>query len=86
MTKIIEFESDPGLDALQQAVGGYIERVPYFNTYKGRDCDVVCDEEGKLVGKDFNHAATAAWWEAAPIMRGQDHLVGDIAVIYGGLK
>lgn len=58
----------PDLKFLQTAVGGYIEMIPYFNTIfldeSMRDCDVYCDEEGKLNGKPFNRVATLAWHEA----------------------
>ena len=37
------------LEALQAAVGGYIETVTLT-----RDCVVICDEEGLLKGKPFN--------------------------------
>lgn len=83
MPKITEFEEDPGLAALQEAVGGYIEVVPYFTVYKERMCTVLCNEEGKLVGAAPNNEATAAWRASFPT---DDVLVGDIAVVYGGLK
>ena len=83
MPKITEFESDPGLEALQEAVGGYIEVVPRFTKYKGRKCTALCDEEGKLKGYEVNLAATNEWWEQCPFIIGQDELVGDIAIVYG---
>lgn len=38
------------LEAFQKAVGGYIECYPLPNT----NAVIICDEEGKLKGKDFN--------------------------------
>lgn len=66
MPKIIEFESDPGLEKLQEAVGGYIERVPYFHKYKGRPCDVIVDEEGKVKGKETNSSPPAHGGSTSP--------------------
>lgn len=37
------------LDALQEAVGGYIEVFPVAT-----DLAILCDEEGKLDGKQYN--------------------------------
>ena len=39
------------LSVLQQMVGGYIEIVPLGDR---RDCAIICDEEGKLKGKERN--------------------------------
>lgn len=83
MPKITEFETDPGLLALQEAVGGWIEVVPNFTFFNGRACQAVCDEEGKLKYKEVNREATAAWRACSNT---NDFLVGDIAIIYGGLK
>lgn len=47
--KIIEIENT--LEALQQAVGGYIQAV-----YLDENIVLLCDEEGKLKGKEYNFA------------------------------
>lgn len=60
MPKIVEFESEPALEKMQMAVGGYIEVVPGFSKYKGRMCMALCNEEGKLEGLERNEAATQA--------------------------
>lgn len=83
MSKITEFETEPRLDELQAAVGGYIEVVPHFNFFNGRPCAAVCDEEGKLKGKPINEEATIAWRAQTNTT---DVLVGDIAIVYGGLR
>jgi hypothetical protein len=44
-------EVDNTLKTFQEFVGGYIEVVPF--TEDG-DILVICDEEGKMKGKDFN--------------------------------
>jgi hypothetical protein len=43
---------DPGLESLQQAVGGYIQAIyPYEDPVA-----IVCDEEGKINGSQLNRA------------------------------
>ena len=49
--KIIEIDNE--LEALQKAVGGYIETVTI-----AKDCCLVVDEEGLLKGKPLNHTAS----------------------------
>lgn len=78
-------DAAPSLDALQEAVGGYIEVVPLFNSYEGGPCVAFCNEEGKLDRLDYNPYATAAWRRALgfdPRARG-DYLVGSIAIVCG---
>ena len=45
-----EFRADDSLKQLQEAVGGYIQPVP-FNFGSGIDC--FCDEEGMIKGGDI---------------------------------
>jgi hypothetical protein len=71
------------LDDLQKAVGGYIETVPYFETFEGNRCVAFRNEEGKLQGLPVNETMTRLWYEAVPGMAGQDVLVGDIIVLQG---
>jgi hypothetical protein len=77
-----DYIAPPGLDALQKAVGGYIEIVPGLITYEGADCVAFCNEEGKLNGLPFNEKATAAWQEAYGGPLG-DVLLGDVAIVTG---
>lgn len=42
-------EIENNLETLQQLVGGYIEVVPYKDNIA-----IICDEEGKLKGKEIN--------------------------------
>ena len=58
--RVIEYEADPGLEALQNAVagGGLIQIVPDFTTYNGRPCVVVVDEDGLYTHPVVNLAAT----------------------------
>lgn len=68
------------LDFLTNAVGGYIETVPYFNQYEGEACVVFCNEEGKLKGLPINVEANKLWHAQVKI---SDVLVGDIIIISG---
>ena len=64
--------NDFELDELQAIVGGYIE---VLSLRDGRL--IVCDEEGKLKGKDRNHKATDIFQAAMPT---RDFIVGDALV------
>lgn len=66
------------LEALQTAVGGFIEIVPHFNTFEGKRAVAFCNEEGKLHGLQHNTHATRLW-----LNRHGDYLVGSIAIITG---
>lgn len=92
---ITELERQPNVSVYQKAVGGYIETVPYFDTYEHngevKTCIVFCDEEGKLKGKDYNLPATMLWrlslercgrWIPG-LLPDKDFLVGDIAIVFG---
>jgi len=48
-TEYFVTEIDNTLEAMQKAVGGYIETVPIAS-----DCVIVCDEEGLLKGLPYN--------------------------------
>lgn len=80
-------ESEPvpvkklSLNAAQELVGGLVQIVPMFNRYLSRPCVVLCDEEGKVKGKDRNNRATLEWYKCTgPI---DDILVGNILVLQG---
>lgn len=81
------------LEDLNEAVGGYIESVPFFTTYEGRECVVFCNEHGKIKDLPRNEPANKLWdalLAAYPkplsrISDGRevDYLVGTIAIIQG---
>lgn len=82
-----DLDAPPTLGALQAAVVGYLEVVPYFDTFEGQPCAAFCNEEGKLNGFALNGWATTAW-HAAWDKRGlegtpDDVLVGPVAIITG---
>jgi hypothetical protein len=85
----IELTDKVPLKMLQEAVGGYIEAVPYFSQFEGKDCVVFCNENGKLEGLPLNLRATVAWdvGMGGAMARGgramSDVLCGDIIVITG---
>jgi hypothetical protein len=76
----------PKLAELQAAVGGYIEVIPYFETYNGEKCVAFCNEEGKLKGFPPNHEAHRLWQKAVGRAISNDYLVGDIFIIVGDEK
>lgn len=74
----------PDFKVLQGFVGGYIEMIPRFSTYQGKNCVAFCNEEGKLDGLEFNSAATQAWFQAMNVVSGGgDFLVGNVVVLTG---
>jgi hypothetical protein len=79
----------PDSDKFHAAVGGWLELVPYFDTFlwdgELRKCAVFCDEEGKQKGKEPNIMATILWQMAQDRRRVtvEDHLVGNICVVFG---
>lgn len=73
----------PELEQLQAAVGGSIEVVPLFTTFRGERCVVFCNEEGKLEGLAPNILAQVLWERAVGRPISDDLLVGPIAIITG---
>lgn len=73
-------QGKPSLEDLQAAVGGYIERVPFYDNHNGQKAIAFCNEEGKLKGKPINSVMTALWQGSC---RTRDVLVGDIIVLVG---
>lgn len=78
----------PTLAQLQQAVGGYIETVPYFNAYanlKRGTC--YADEDGILKNKPVNTKATELWRQNAERygLTLRQNLCGDV-VFYAKFK
>ena len=60
--KVIEIDNT--LEALQDAVGGYTQAV-----YLDENIVIICDEEGKLKGKEYNFALP------------KDFIVGDVLFV-----
>ena len=95
--KTTPLTAPPDLQTMQNAVGGYIEQVPLFLSIERdgavHECNVFCNEEGKLHHLPLNEAATLLW-DLAIRRSGRvslfnaggkpaDVLVGDIIVLYG---
>jgi hypothetical protein len=90
----IEAETEPSLETMQKAVGGYIEHITLaytvVDTYEGDDlradmiknrtADGLVDEEGKLKGKPYNPIGTA-WYG-----RNDDVIVGPLMVMLGAAR
>lgn len=72
---------------MQEAVDGWIELIPYFETYKGKPCMAFCNEKGKLHGLPYNEPANLAWRVAFHKARGQlpqpEYLVGPVVILTG---
>jgi hypothetical protein len=75
----------PELSELQTAVGGYIEKVPMFDTFEKKTCVALCNEEGKLKRLPVNEEATFLWHEQNGGMI-SDCLVGTVVLIRGYKK
>jgi hypothetical protein len=92
--QITEYASELPLDELQGLVGGYIELVPYWNSYGERGgarvpCRVFCNEDGKRLPMPTNKLATLLWTQAIAADYGHrgapmgDYLVGPVAIVTG---
>lgn len=83
------------LERSQKAVGGWIEKVPGFNSIlydrEVRKCVALCNEEGKLDELPRNTVANRYWTEALKRDFGlhgltspdPDFLVGSIVIVFG---
>lgn len=80
--EVAQLAGDPELSVLQAAVGGYLEAVPFFDTWEGQPAVVFCNEEGKLNKLPYNRIATAAWYGQSPLPI-SDVLVGDVVILTG---
>jgi len=83
---VVPFNAAPSLQFVQKHVGGYIEPVPFFITYRGQRCVAFCDEHGKRKGLAVNEAANALWAMCAvpsPFALAGDVLVGPVVVLFG---
>ncbi|MCU6481931.1 DUF3846 domain-containing protein [Arthrobacter sp. A2-55] len=67
---------DPGLKAIQDAVGGYIQMIGI----RDHDINAYLCEEGKLLGMPFNPRATAIALSTSSIFP-TDVIVGDILFV-----
>jgi len=52
----------PPLEFLRDAVGGYIELVPFFDTYLDRAARAFCNENGTLALLWQNSACSERFW------------------------
>lgn len=75
----------PTLEALQQWVGGWLEKVPGLDTREGQPCVAFCDEEGLLKALPRNDLASEIWWAAAPQATGE-FLVGPVVIVEGDIS
>lgn len=66
---------EDNLDALQKAVGGYIDVVIRRIGAEGREYTIVCDDEGALRGR-----------EVTAVLRNYPALVGDLLILRNGVR
>jgi hypothetical protein len=92
-----ELNRAPTGQELHDIINGYLEVVPYWNSvvvsaptsFGPVRCVAFCDEDGKTTGNKLPNAKATLMWDEAlqrdrgETLRGRDHLVGDIAVVWG---
>ena len=75
------YDKEPDYKVLQRIVGGYIERVSCLKN--GRQCDMIINEEGLLLGLEKNKQATQffkEWLDKNKRMSLTDVICGDVIV------
>jgi hypothetical protein len=65
---------------------GLLEVIPYFDSYEGKPCLVIGDEEAKVhpVPKSPNRRASFAWYHAMG-RQVRDYLAGTMVVVQGDI-
>ena len=91
--RIVKLTRAVTLDELQEAVGGFAERIPNFDSIfqDGRVqlCIAFCDEDGKQKNRSENQWANTLWMQAIVRRFGQgkaepgDVLVGSVVLLTG---
>lgn len=81
----VEWSHAIPLKFLQEAVGGYIELVPYFNEFRGAFCVAWCNEHGKISTPpmEVNKKANEHWAIALNGAAMFDTLRGPILIVQG---
>lgn len=91
----IALKSAPEVEAMQEAVGGWLELVPHFDTLMTAAggvvrCVALCNEEGKIARPQvlpFNPRASLLWDAALKRERaygiGGDYLAGTVVILTG---
>ena len=80
----IDKGKEPTLKEMQKIVGGYIEIA-----YDDGKTQIICNEEGKMIGLPINQEATNIWnkllgkFNSNPNYIHSDVLVGDVLILYG---
>ena len=81
-TTTIDKGKEPTLEEMQKIVGGYIEIA-----YDDGKTQIICNEEGKLLGLPNNTEATKIWWDILRENSFYEHhndvLVGDVLILKG---
>lgn len=58
----MEITETPSATTLKEAInGGYLEHIPFFDSFDGYRAIAFCDEDGKLKALPYNYMATILW-------------------------
>ena len=81
-------EKKDSLEILQKRVGGYIEIIPLFNKYNGKNCIAYCNEYGIYAKLQFNKLATDKWKECLGNQKlgYEPQLVGDVVIVQSAVE
>lgn len=89
-TSVLDLHRTATLDHIKTAIGGgHIEVVPGFTSIESQghlvSCVVFCDEDGKRKNLPLNAPGTVLWGKCLGlhIAKMRDHLVGNIAIVFG---
>lgn len=77
--EVLEVEEGRTLEALQKAVGGYIE-VVRLHLEGSTSYDLIINEEGAINGLRPNFGATMLLWSHVPAHAGQTVVFGDVVL------
>lgn len=89
--EVVYIEND--FREMQKLVGGYMERVPFWPQPISRNVDLMCNEEGKMIGLEPNFAIPGdvimgdvffSRHEGEDTVSLTDQDVQDILSVYGG--
>lgn len=75
--ELVKIDKAPNLKQLQEIVGGYIEIIRVI--FNGKQCQMIINEEGKLINLPLNLQATKILQASAP----NDYIVGTAVILEG---
>lgn len=80
---LIKIKEAPNLKQLQEMVGGYIQLLRII--FNGKECQMIINEEGKLINLPFNEQATKILQASAPKIGyfPNDYVAGTAVILEG---